>query len=87
MNQFPKGKEIATLVCGIASIVLSCYYVGIAAAIVALVFSGQAKNAGYESGMIKAGKICAIVGIVLFVVALIIAIFAGGLSALLSASY
>lgn len=83
MDQFPKGKEIATLACGIASIVLSCYYVGIAAAIVALVFSSQAKNVGYESGMIKAGKICAIVGIVLFAVALIVTIFLGGMSAIL----
>ena len=84
MSEFPRGKQIATLACGIAAVVLACSYgVGIVPAIVALVFAGQAKQVNDDSKMVKIGKILAIIGLVLSVIMLILLIALGGLGAIL----
>lgn len=87
MSEFPRGKQIATLACGIAAIVLACSYgIGIAPAIVALVFAGQAKQVNDDSKMVKIGKILAIIGLVLSIIMIIVLIALGGLSAILGSS-
>jgi hypothetical protein len=79
MSEFPRGKQIATMACGIASIVLACGYgVGFVPAIVALVFASQAKKVNDTSKMVKTGKICAIIGLILSIIMLIIYIFVIG---------
>lgn len=71
-----KGKQIASLVCGILSIVWAWAsygaVVGIALGIVAIVLSSGVKNAGAENGMSKAGFICGIIGVILSAVMLIV---------------
>ncbi len=77
MNEFSEGKETATLVMGILSLVFGCGIIGLVFAIIGLVFSSQAKKAGVESGKVKGGKICSIIGLVLGIIALIIMIVSG----------
>ena len=79
-NQMPQrtpghGFSIASMVCGICSIVFCwCYgIVSIILGIVAIVLFIKAKNldAGVVNGMAKAGLICGIIGGVLGIIALI----------------
>ncbi len=66
-----RGKNLATgsLVCGILSLVLMFFgygaLIGVILAIVAIVLSVNAKKAGFEGGMQKAGMILGIIGAVL----------------------
>ena len=70
-----QGVSIASMVCGILSIVFCwCYgIVGIILGIVALVMYSGAKNqtGGNPNGMAKAGFICGIIGSILSVIYLI----------------
>ena len=87
--------SIACLILGICGIVFCfCYgIVGVICSIVALVLHGKAVELdGFESSYAKAGKICAIIGIVIGVIYLILTILAvvfsmsvGGLSTILRA--
>ncbi len=73
MSEFPRGKQIATLACGIAAVVLACSYgIGIVPAIVALVFAGQAKQFNDDSKMVKIGKILGIIGLILSIISIIV---------------
>lgn len=71
-----KGKSIASLVCGILSLIWAWAsygaIAGIALGIVAVVLSSGVKNAGEENGMSKAGFICGIIGTILSAVMLIV---------------
>lgn len=71
-----KGKSIASMVCGILSIVWAWFsyaaILGIALGIVAIVLSSGVKNAGGENGMSKAGFICGLIGTILSGVMLVI---------------
>ena len=64
-----KGKAIAGMACGIASIVLSWVYgAGLIPAIVGLILSSQCAKQGDQSTFTKAGKITSIIGIILSIV-------------------
>ena len=64
-----KGKSIACMACGIASIVLcEAYGLGLIPAIISLVLGGQCKNAGIQNTFTKVGKITAIIGLILSIV-------------------
>lgn len=73
----PNGQEFAItcLVCGIVSIVLCwCYgIIGLACGIVAIVMRNKFRelNGGYVNGMVKAGFICACVGVSLSALSMI----------------
>lgn len=94
-NSPGRGYSIACLILGICGIVFCfCYgIVGVICSIVALVLHGKAVELdGFESSYAKAGKICAIIGIVIGVIYLILTILAvvfsmsvGGLSTMLRA--
>lgn len=94
-NSPGRGYSIACLILGICGIVFCfCYgIVGVICSIVALVLHGKAVELdGFESSYAKAGKICAIIGIVIGVIYLILTILAvvfsmsvGGLSTILRA--
>ena len=64
-----KGKSIACMVCGIASIVASYGYgFGLICAIVSLVLGSQCKKAGVQNTFTKVGKITGIIGLILSIV-------------------
>lgn len=64
-----KGKSIAAMACGIASLVLSwCYGCGLVPAIVGLILGGQCKKAGVQNTFTKVGKITSIIGLILSIV-------------------
>ena len=64
-----KGKAIAGMVFGIASIVLSwAYGAGLIPAIVGLVLSSQCAKQGDQSAFTKTGKITSIIGLILSIV-------------------
>lgn len=77
------GLAIASLVLGIASILLNCWSKGtliaLIAGIVGIVLSVMAKKKIGPSGMGKAGLICSIIGIVFAVIIFILAIVAASL--------
>lgn len=79
-----KGLAIASMICGIASIVLLCVqgYVALAAAIAAIVLAVVSNKKIGKNGMAIAGLVCGIVTIALFVIVLILA--AIGVAALAS---
>ena len=71
-NQQPLQNAVATLVLGICSIIFGCFFVGLICGIIALAISGKSKHlyiqnpsqySGY--GMLNAGRILSIIGIVL----------------------
>ncbi|MGN0342552.1 MAG: DUF4190 domain-containing protein [Roseburia sp.] len=74
-----KGFAIASMICGIASIILMCIngYVGIAAAVVAIVLSVVSNKKIGKNGMAIAGLVCGIVALAIFVVCLIIVAVCG----------
>ena len=64
-----KGKSIACMACGIASIVLSWSYgCGLIPAIVSLVLGGQCKKEGVQNTFTKVGKITGIIGLILSII-------------------
>lgn len=75
-----KGLAIASMVLGILSIVLSCTWFGLIAGIVGLILAIVYNKGNGTCGMSKAGLICSIIGIILFVVIIILGVL--GLAAL-----
>lgn len=76
-----KGKQIASMVCGILSVCWGCAgisiwggVIGIALGIVAFVLSSGLKKAGGYNGMAKAGFICGLIGVILSAIMLIVGI-------------
>ena len=73
-----KGKSIASMVCGIASIV--CCWMGYGAVaglicgIVALVLSSGCVKEGYENQFTKVAKITGIIGLILSAIGLVVSI-------------
>ena len=64
-----KGKSIACMACGIASIVLSWSYgCGLIPAIVSLVLGSQCAKEGVQNTFTKVGKITGIIGLILNIV-------------------
>lgn len=63
------GKATACLILGIVSLVVP--YLGWITAIIALVLGHQARLAGNQSGKVKGGKICAIISLCLYALAII----------------
>ena len=61
------GTSVGALVCGIISLVLGCWGVGIVTGIIALVLSSKYKKAhnGVHNGQSKAGFICGLIGVIL----------------------
>lgn len=79
-----KGKSIACMACGIASIVLSeAYGLGLIPAIISLILGAQCKKEGVQNTFTKVGKITAIIGLILSIVLgiIIIAVVALGVAA------
>ena len=76
-----KGKSIACMACGIASIVLcEVYGMGLIPAIVSLILGGQCAKEGVQNTFTKVGKITGIIGLILNIVVgaiMIIAVAAG----------
>ena len=101
INSTPRtsGKAIASMICGISSLIGICpylYFIGIALAIVAIVLGFKAKNDSpiRNMGMSVAGRILGFIVLGLYVVILVIVIITmilgGGLSVieeLLNGSY
>jgi hypothetical protein len=72
-----KGKSIACMACGIASIVLSWSYgCGLIPAIVSLVLGSQCAKEGVQNTFTKVGKITGIIGLILSIVLGVIMIIA-----------
>lgn len=72
-----KGKSIACMACGIASIVLcELYGFGLIPAIISLILGGQCKKEGVENTFTKVGKITGIIGLILSIVLGVIMIIA-----------
>jgi len=64
-----KGKAIAGMACGIASIVLSWVYgAGLIPAIIGLILSSQCAKQGDQSAFTKTGKITSIIGLILSII-------------------
>jgi len=64
-----KGKSIACMAFGIASVVLAwCYGCGLIPAIISLVLGGQCKKEGVQNNFTKAGKITGIIGLIMSIV-------------------
>ena len=64
-----KGKSIACMACGIASIVLcEVYGFGLIPAIISLILGSQCKKEGVQNTFTKVGKITAIIGLILSIV-------------------
>lgn len=83
-----KGKEIACMVCGIASIVASYGYgFGLICAIVSLVLGSQLAKVGVQSTFTKVGKITGIIGLILSIIGTIASIALAVAGAALSAQY
>lgn len=61
------GTSVGALVCGIISLVLGCWGVGIVTGIIALVLSSKYKKAhnGVYNGQSKAGFVCGLIGVIL----------------------
>ena len=68
------GLAIAALICGIASILCSCVYVGILPAIAAIICGAIGKGKCPKAGMAKWGLALGIIGAVLFVLSIVMLI-------------
>ena len=85
-----KGKSIACMACGIASIVLcEAYGMGLIPAIVSLILGSQCKKEGVQNTFTKVGKITAIIGLILSIVvgAIMIILVAAAAAAGVAGSY
>lgn len=73
MEKQPKAPyAVASLVLGICSLVLGCFVIGLVCGIIGLILALKGQNAMQDepgkysgSGMLTAGKVCSIIGIVL----------------------
>lgn len=82
------GLAIASLACGVMSIILCyCYGFGIPFGIAGLILSGKAVSAGHPSKMPLAGKITSIVGIIIGAILLLIIIIGIAASAASGSRY
>jgi hypothetical protein len=64
-----KGKSIACMACGIASIVLcEAYGLGLIPAIISLVLGSQCAKEGVQNTFTKVGKITGIIGLIFSIV-------------------
>ena len=64
-----KGKSIACMACGIASIVLcEAYGMGLIPAIISLVLGSQCAKEGVQNTFTKVGKITGIIGLIMSIV-------------------
>ena len=87
------GTSVGALVCGIISLVLGCWGVGIVTGIIALVLSSKYKKAhnGVHNGQSKAGFICGLIGVILngicIVYYIIIFVAAAGMAGASAVSY
>jgi hypothetical protein len=82
-NKQPLPNAVATLILGLCSLLFGCFFVGIICAIIALAISGGPKRLYMQSpaqysgyGMLNAGRILSIIGIVLGAIAIIYTIVA-----------
>jgi len=76
-----KGLAITSLVLGILSIVLCCYwFIGGPAGIAALITGLQARKRGVANGMALTGIITGVIGIVLAIIAVILTLTGNGLA-------
>ena len=83
-----KGKEIACMVCGIASIVASYGSgFGLICAIVSLVLGSQLAKVGVQSTFTKVGKITGIIGLILSIIGTIASIAVAVLYGAAAAAY
>jgi len=83
-----KGKSIACMVCGIASIVASYGYgFGLICAIVSLILGSQCKKAGVQNTFTKVGKITGIIGLILSIIGTIASIAVAVLYGAAAAQY
>jgi len=77
-----KAQAVWSLILGIASIIISFisvgFILGIAFGIIALVLANKAKQNGYLSGVRTAGKVLAIIGLVISGIILFGMIFLAG---------
>lgn len=85
------GTAIASMILGIASIVLCCSsFLGLIAGIIAIVLAQKERNSGRaENGYVKAGLICGIIGAILSALVLIyyiVVLIIGGTASILSDS-
>ena len=70
-----KTQGIVSMVCGLVSIFGSYSFgVTIAVAIVGLVMSKKATDAGYQGTPVKVGKITSIIGLILSIIMLVVGI-------------
>lgn len=77
-NKNANGLAIASMVCGILSVILTCFipYVSWVLAIVGIVLAAVSKKKG-KSGMATAGLVCSIVALAIWVLFFIIVVIAG----------
>lgn len=85
------GTAIASMILGIASIVLCCSsFLGLIAGIIAIVLAQKERNSGRaDNGYVKAGLICGIIGAILSALVLIyyiVVLIIGGTASILSDS-
>lgn len=85
------GSGVASMVCGILSIVFCwCYgIVGLPLGIIAIAMYSKSKrmNGGVVIGMARAGMVCGIIGSILSALMLIYVIFVIGVAGLASSSF
>ena len=83
-----KTQGIVSMVCGLVSIFGSYSYgVGVVIAIVGLVMSKKATEAGYTGTPAKVGKITSIIGLILSIIMLVVGIILAVAAASLKAQY
>lgn len=87
-NKNANGLAIASMVCGILSILLTCIpyicYASWVLAIVGIIMAAVSKKQG-KSGMATAGLVCSIIALAIWVLFIIIVVIAGVSIGMLSA--
>jgi hypothetical protein len=63
-----KGTAIASLVCGLAAMVVPIPILDIVVGIIGIALSRKAKNQGYPGGLATAGFVCSILGTIFSVI-------------------
>lgn len=77
-NKQTNGLAVASMVCGILSIILTCFipYVSWALAIAGIILAAVSKKSG-KSGMATAGLVCSIIALAIWVIFIIVVVIAG----------
>ena len=79
-NKKANGLAIASMVCGILSIVLTCVpyvnYASLILAIVGIIMAAVSKKQG-KSGMATAGLVCSIVALAIWVLVIVLVVIVG----------